>query len=109
MLRLPHIVASGEGEELEIELLQDMVSLEKLNLPVYITVSQVFYLVLVYSLLISQMGDTCLVVDTSPEEASCVNCRVMVAVNDDKHFCGFVKEGRAGLSATVLHDALMVN
>ena len=43
--RLPRIVASGEGDELEIELSQEMISLGKLNLPIYITVSQVVNLV----------------------------------------------------------------
>ena len=32
----------------------------------------------------------------------------MVAVNEDKHLCGFVKEGRGGISATTLSDALTV-
>ena len=50
----------------------------------------------------------CLVVDTSLEEASCISCRIMVAINEDKHLCGFVKEGRGGISATSLGDALMV-
>ena len=50
----------------------------------------------------------CLVVDTSLEEASCVNCRIMAAVNEDKHLCGFVKEGRGGISAATLCDALTV-
>lgn len=50
----------------------------------------------------------CLLVDTSLEEASCVNCRIMAAVNEDKHLCGFVKEGRGGISATMLSDALTV-
>ena len=50
----------------------------------------------------------CLVVDTSLEEASCVSCRIMVAVNEDKHLCGFIKEGRGGISAASLSDALTV-
>ena len=50
----------------------------------------------------------CLVVDTSLEEASCVSCRIMVAVNEDKHLCGFIKEGRGGITAAALCDALMV-
>lgn len=41
MYRLPRIVASGEGDELEIEVSQEMVSLGKINIPIYITVSQV--------------------------------------------------------------------
>lgn len=45
MCRLPCIVASGEGDELEIELSQEMISLGKLNLPIYITVSQVVNLI----------------------------------------------------------------
>ena len=53
------------------------------------------------------MGDL-LVVDTSLEEASCVGCRIMIAVNEDKHLCGFFKEGRDGISATTLSDALTV-
>ena len=50
----------------------------------------------------------CLIVDTSLEEASCVSCRIMAAVNEDKHLCSFIKEGRGGISATALHDALTV-
>jgi len=48
-------------------------------------------------------------VDTTLEEASCVNCRVIIAVNEDRHLCGFVKEGRGGISATTLTDALTVS
>ena len=102
-------MATGEGDELEIEVSQEMVSLGKTNLPIYITVSQVLNFVThLMSQLHVQVGDMCLVVDTSLEEASCISCRIMVAVNEDKHLCGFVKEGRGGISAASLGDALTV-
>ena len=112
MYRLPRITASGEGEELEIEVSQDMVPLGEMNLPIYITVSQVPLLVVFYIHTVTspnlQVGDMCLMVDTSLEEASCVSCRIMAAVNEDKHLCGFIKEGRGGISAAALCDALTV-
>ena len=48
-------------------------------------------------------------VDTTLEEAMCVSCRVMVAVNEDGHLCGFTKEGRGGISAALLNESLTVS
>ncbi|XP_065915878.1 exosome complex component RRP42-like [Dysidea avara] len=93
--RLPHVVASGEGDEMEIEVSQETRSLQGTNLPIYITLSQV-------------ANSNSLVVDTTLEEAMCVSCRVMVAVNEDGHLCGFTKEGRGGISAALLNEALTV-
>eukprot|EP00731_Ephydatia_muelleri_P026323 Em0018g423a len=95
--RIPRLIISGEGEDMEFEVSDnphDVVKLDVKGAPVIITLSQI--------------GNHFLV-DASMQEELCASARLFVAINSSQNIVSISKDGFGGLLYNKLQDVILVS
>ncbi|KAL5467333.1 hypothetical protein EMCRGX_G031546 [Ephydatia muelleri] len=94
--RIPRLIISGEGEDMEFEVSDnphDVVKLDVKGAPVIITLSQI--------------GNHFLV-DASMQEELCASARLFVAINSSQNIVSISKDGFGGLLYNKLQDVILM-
>jgi exosome complex component RRP42 len=92
--RIPRLIVTGEGEEVEVEVSDnphDSIPVDISHAPIIITLTQI--------------GHN-FVVDVNMKEEMCTSSRVSLAINEEGQTLSMNKDARGGISYSKLHDVI---
>ena len=112
--RIPRLIVTGEGEEVEVEVSDnphDSTSLNITRAPVIITVTQVCVcsLTICHRLIFCAKIGLNFVVDVNMKEEMCASSRLSLAINEQGQILSVNKDIGGGIPCFKLHDAVRVS